>query len=306
MRRAALPVLLILALLFIASGCREKQELTFISLNAGPEAEIEDTKDKEPEVLLMAIACFASAPETIHYYENMLDYLQTHLGMPVELILRKTYAEVNDLLRAGTVHFAYISTYSYLLLEQEVGLELLVAPAVAEGASFNSYIIVHKNSGIVTFEGLRGKSFAFTDPASTMGFLYPLYLLKATGESADSFFSNHIFAFSSDHSIRSVADKLVDGAAVNNLVYNYLYQRMPDLFKDIVIIHKSPGFSPNPIVVSPALEPALRERLQTAFLTMHENEAGRNILAELKFRRFIPQLQTSYEEIRAMAESLDG
>ncbi len=306
MRRAVLPYLVILALLFTASGCRGKQELTFISLNAGPEPGIEDTADIEPEVLRMAIVCFASAPETIHYYENLLDYLQTHLDMPVELILRKTYAEVNDLLRAGTVHFAYISTYSYLLLEQEVGLELLVAPAVAEGASFSSYIIVHKNSGIVTFEGLRGKSFAFTDPASTMGFLYPLYLLKATGESADSFFSNHIFAFSSDYSIRSVADKLVDGASVNSLVYNYLYQRMPHLFKNIEIIHRSPGFSPNPIVVSPALEPALRERLQTAFLTMHENEAGRNILAELKFRRFIPQLQTVYEEIRAMAEALDG
>jgi hypothetical protein len=39
---------------------------------------------------------------------------------------------------------------------------------------------------------------------------------------------------------------------------------------------------------------------------MHESEEGRNILAGLNFKRFIPSLQTAYEEVRAMAENLDG
>ncbi|MBS4023878.1 MAG: PhnD/SsuA/transferrin family substrate-binding protein [Dethiobacter sp.] len=103
---------------------------------------------------------------------------------------------------------------------------------------------------------MRGKSFAFTDPTSTLGTLYPLYLLKATGETADSFFKSHTFTFSSDNSIQSVADNLVDGAAVNSLVYDNMFARMPNLFKD------------------------------------------------MRFKRFIPQLQTAYEDIRAMSEAL--
>jgi phosphonate transport system substrate-binding protein len=306
MSKRMLLLLIISVLIVSQAGCGEQRDLPYISLAESAYVATEDPNSSRQSEIRLAIACFASARETILYYEPLVNYLQKNLGMPVELILRGTYAEVNDLLGAGTIDLAYISTYSYILLQKQYSLELLVAPTIAEGASVNSYIIVHKNSGILTFQGLRGKSFAFTDPCSTMGTLYPLYLLKATGETAESFFSSSTYTYSSDNSIRSVANRLVDGAAVNSLVYDYLSHSMPDLFKDISVIHTSPTFSPHPFVVGPALDPALKDRLKTIFLTMHESEEGRSILAELNFKRFIPSLQTAYEEVRAMAEELDG
>jgi phosphonate transport system substrate-binding protein len=280
--------------------------LPFISLQPDSGQESAENGTAQREILRLAVAGPGSPQLAADYYSPLIEYLQQRLNLPIQLVARSSYTEINDLVSSGTVHLAFISTYSYILMEQDFGVELFVAPVIDEVADCSSCIIVRKDSGTLTFEGLRGKSFAFTDPLSTTGTLYPKYLLSAVGQTPASFFGSYTFTFGSDNSIRAVAGRLVDGAAVNSLVYNHLLEHSPELVKDIAVIHRSRPFSPNPAVVSKSLDITLKENLRSILITMHESEQGKNILADLGLKRFIPKLETAYDEIRAMAKAVGG
>jgi len=51
----------------------------------------------EREPLRVAVGAMISPKETIGYYRQVLDYIGRHLGKPVRLIQRKTYAKINEL-----------------------------------------------------------------------------------------------------------------------------------------------------------------------------------------------------------------
>ena len=83
---------------------------------------------------------------------------------------------------------------------------------------YHSYFIVNTNSSIQSFDALKGKTFAFTDPHSNTGCLVPTYVLAKRGETPDSFFKEAFFNNSHDNSIKAVAQGLSDGAAVDSLI----------------------------------------------------------------------------------------
>jgi phosphonate transport system substrate-binding protein len=302
-RKSWLTIAALFVLLMMASGCRQRSGLPYISLEEAQGVNhVNSLPQEDSETFDVAIASITSARESIVYYEALLLYLGEELGRPIRIVQRKTYAEINELLRAGTVDLGFICTYSYVLGQRDFGLELLAAPVINGLMEYNSYIIVHKDTGIESFADLTGMRFAFTDPISNSGRLYPLYLLHQMGERPETFFSHFIFTYSHDNSVRAVAERLVDGAAVDSLVFYYMADREPQVFADIAVIDKSPPFGIQPVVVRPGLDEVLKEKLMTFFLTLHEDEKGRLILQDLKFDRFMPQNEAAYNSIREMAE----
>jgi phosphonate transport system substrate-binding protein len=289
---------------FLLTGCGQSKQYQYVSLESANGSGPSSKQEQYEDPFRVAVASITSARENIIYYEELLAYLEEKLGRPIHLVQRKTYAEVNDLLRAGTVDLGFICTYSYVLGRQEFGLEILVAPVINGKMEYYSYIIVHRDSGINTFEELRGKDFAFTDPISNSGRLYPVFALSKLGETPESFFRAHIFTYSHDNSVRAVASRLTDGAAVDSLVFYYMADREPEAFENLVVIHKSPTFGIQPVVVRPGLSEDFKEELREFFLTLHEKERGREILSGLKFEKFQLQEDSAYDGIREMADAL--
>ena len=124
------------------------------------------------------------------------------------MIQRRTYEEMDLLLEKGDVKAAFLCTASYIMDKRNFGAELLVAPSVNGSTVYHSYIIVHKDSPVKSFTELKGKEFAFTDPRSNSGKLYPTYLLKTMNSSPEKFFKRHVYSYSHNKSVELVAKKL--------------------------------------------------------------------------------------------------
>ncbi len=183
-------------------------------------------------------------------------------------------------------------------------MELLVVPEVKGATVYYSYIIVPSNSEVENLEDLRGEVFAFTDPLSNSGRLAPTYMLKQIGETPDSFFDKYIFTFSHDNSIKAVTQKLVDGAAVDSLVYEYMIRNQPDVGVKTRIIHKSRPYGIPPVITHPALDPEIKARLRGLLLNMNQDEKGQEILNSLMIDRFVLGDDASYDTIRQMKYEL--
>jgi phosphonate transport system substrate-binding protein len=248
----------------------------------------------------MAVAAVLSPEGNVDNYAGLARYLGDHLGRPVDLVQRRTYAEVNDLIADGSVDLAFVCTSAYVAGAERDEMELLVVPEVGAERVYYSSVIVPSDSAATTFADLEDAAFAFTDPMSNTGRVYPTYMVKQLGKSPESFFASVFFTYSHDNAIEAVADGVADGAAVDSLVLDHALARDPSLASRIRVIHQSPPFGIPPVVVPTRSDPALREELRHVLLDLQESSAGRAILDEIGVDRFVIGDDEDYESVRVL------
>lgn len=289
-------VLLILAIL--ASACsRGNVAIDFGRTEENPQVALAPPSG---ERIRVAVAPVLSAQPTFAMYQDLVDYMAQRLGEPVELVMGKTYAEINDLVKSGEVTLALVCTNPYLQGREDFGMELLVVPEVNSGRFYYSLLIVRSDLDIHSLEELKGRSFAFTDPLSNSGRLAPLYELALVGAKPETFFGRTIFTYSHDNSIRAVSARIVDAAAVDSIIYDQLSVMEPNVTAMATVVERWGPFGINPVVVNPKLSPELKARLRGLFLEMDEDSQGIDILRRLMVDRFVMPDDHIYDSVREM------
>jgi len=254
----------------------------------------------EEEVLKVGISSMITPVDTVKYYDDIVNYIGKKLGSKVLLVHKKKYEEMNKLVEKGEIDIAFICTAAFVHLKENARVELVAAPVKDDKPFYKSYIIVHRDSGINNFSQLRGKSFVFADPLSNTGYLYPLYKLSKMKERPDTFFSKTMFSYSHNKSIEMVAKKLADGAAVENLVFNYMKETNSPYVSQVKIIEESMDFASPPIIMRSSLPKGLREKVKNIILNMHNDSEGRDILANMKIKKFAEVFDRDYDLVKQM------
>ena len=246
------------------------------------------------------VASMITPVSAVKYYQQVVEYIGNKMGLPAEMVHRTTYDEIDVMLENQEVDVAFICSSPYVLDKEKFGVELLVAPQVNNKVYYHSNIIVHRDSTIETVEQLRGKTFAFVDPKSNSGRLYPTYLLAKQDETPESFFSSYLYSYSHNKSVEIVAKNRTDGAAVETIVYDYMVSTGSPYAKQTRVIHRSPQFGIPPVVVHPDISSYLKQSLRSIFLDMHNDPEGKQILKGMKIERFVEVPDSNYDSIRAM------
>jgi phosphonate transport system substrate-binding protein len=265
---------------------------------AAPEAQAQRVR--------IAVGGMITPREGMAYYRDFLRYVQEKIGCKVEYVDREGYAEINEMLKDGRLEAAFVCSGPYVDGHAQFGLELLAAPQAYGQTVYYSYIIVPKESPIRSFAELRGKRFAFTDPLSNSGKLVPTYMLARMNETPKSFFKEFVFTKAHDKSIKAVAQQVVDGAAVDSLIWEYLNATNPEFTAQTRILEKSPPYAIPPLVVPGTLAPELKERLRGAFLNAHTDPKGRELLQKMKIDRFVTIEDGAYDSVREMQAWIAG
>ncbi|MBI2506107.1 MAG: phosphate/phosphite/phosphonate ABC transporter substrate-binding protein [Candidatus Latescibacteria bacterium] len=255
--------------------------------------------------LRFAVSAMTSPAQTFADYQDFIHYVGERMGWPVVFKQRKTYQEINDMLSSGDLDAAFVCSGAYVRLKQHIDAPLIAVPVIDGKPSYRSYILVRRDSRIETFGDLQGRRFAFTDPLSNTGKLYPIYRLELMGWTPERFFGHLIYTYSHDHSIQAVAQGTVDGAAVDGLIYDFLSRTDPDRVAGLKVIERSALFGAPPIVASPDLQPELRASLQSHLLRMSVDSAGAAILRRLRIDRFVAGDERDYDGIRKMFSAVE-
>lgn len=251
----------------------------------------------------VAVAAMISPRQTVIHYHQLLDYIAGRLGRNIQLVQRKTYSEINELVGTGQIDLAFICSGPYVTGREAYGFEALAVPQVRGKHDYRSYLIVHKESPYQHLSDLRGKVFAFTDPDSNTGKLVPTYWLARQGDTPENFFGKIIYTYSHDNSIMAVATSLVDAAAVHEQIWQYFRERDPFHTSKTRIIRKSISFGNPLMVVSRQLPEPLKGSIRDLLVSMHRDTEGKKILVELMIDRFILPEEEWYQSIVAMKKN---
>jgi phosphonate transport system substrate-binding protein len=290
--------LLTLGTLLVSTACN-RTEPTSVSLKT-TETLQEAAPVQKLQPLRVGMGAMCTPKEGYVYYQRLQGYIGKKLGRPVQLVDRENYAEMNGLLESGRVDAAFVCAGPYVEGKTKFNLELLAMPLVKGKPIYYSYIVVHKDSPINSFKELRGKVFAFTDPQSNSGKLVPTYMLAKMNETPESFFSRVEFTNGHDKSIMAVAEKIVDGAAVDSLIWEYLAIKKPELTGQTKIIVKSDAYGIPPMVVRHGLDPEIKKSLKEVMMSASSDPEGQEILKGMMIDRFVAGDDKNYDSVRAI------
>lgn len=304
--RLTIPGVL-LCLASLLGACDNQPEATPVDLTKRvPTTELQ-SKKPEGEFIHFGLGAMITPKEGVTYYRHLVEYLENQLETPIHVIDKGSYQEFNALLEKGELDIAFVCSGSYVDGHQQFGLELLVVPVAPSGESvYYSYLVVPADSKAQSMADLKGKRFAYTDPLSNTGKLCPDYQIRLLDEDPETFFSETIYTYAHDRSLDAVIEGLVDGAAIDSLIYDYLAQTRAEITSKTKVIARSEPFGIPPVVIRPNLPNTLRERLQKEFLQLHENPRGTEILKGMMLQRFVEGHDSAYDSVRQMRKTVSA
>ena len=242
--------------------------------------------------------------ENLRFLDQWSQYLELKMGRKVEFELRRSYREVMDLLESGGIEFAWICGYPYIQTRNPESLQLLTVPIYRGLPRYHSYIIVQHNSPYKRFSDLKDKIFAFSDPDSNSGFLYPLVLTSEKSMKPEAFFRQTFFTFNHVETVQAVSEQVADGGAVDSYIWEYLAIVRPDITEKTRIIKKSQSFGFPPIVSRLDVKASTVKLMKNTLENMDEDLTGKSLLAQLKLDGFGHYPDSLFNEIRAMANTV--
>ncbi|MCL2227269.1 MAG: phosphate/phosphite/phosphonate ABC transporter substrate-binding protein [Oscillospiraceae bacterium] len=150
--------------------------------------------------------------------------LQEHLGIEVEELLAFAFEVGLEALRAGNLDIILVTPMSFFQADMLTDgmIEPLVTWSAEGSAPYKTVFITRADrDDINSLEDLENRTFAFVNPASSSGFMYPMvHLVRELGRDADRlvesgyFFEAVAYSGSHDSSIMGVIMGDFDGAAV--------------------------------------------------------------------------------------------
>ncbi|NIA07431.1 MAG: phosphate/phosphite/phosphonate ABC transporter substrate-binding protein [Actinobacteria bacterium] len=254
--------------------------------------------------LRFAIATMVSPQATFASYRRMVELIGHEVGLKGGIVLRPTYRQVRESLEKESVDVAFVCTGTYVHGRDSGLIELLAQPQFKAGLSYRCVIIVPRDSSVLEWDDLKGKTMAFTDPESNTGSLVPRAALITRGYKPAEFFGKIIFTGSHDRSVRAVANCVVDAAAVDSLVFYPMINKDPSLSKKVRVIWTSEPFGPPAIVVPTNLDAGLKAALRQVLFSFHKTSEGSEILAAMGIERFRPPRKDDYDSAYALFKSV--
>ena len=231
-------------------------------------------------------------------------YLESRLGREVRFVQRGNYREIVDMLRQQKIDLAWLCGYPYVRHLRE--LRLLAVPLYRGKPLYQSYLIVPAaDERTKSLADLRGKVFAFSDPDSNSGYLYPRYALRAAGEQAEGFFARTFFTWAHRKVVEAVAVALAHAGAVDGYVWETLRLLHPELTDRTRVIQRSPEFGFPPFAARRSLPRAEFDALRHALLGMAGDAEGTRLLKELNLDGFEPGESRLFDGIARMVKTLE-
>ncbi|HET9028281.1 MAG TPA: phosphate/phosphite/phosphonate ABC transporter substrate-binding protein [Trueperaceae bacterium] len=252
-----------------------------------------------PSKLIFGIIPSREADVIIDNLEPIAAMLAERLGLPVETFIATDYVGLVEAIGTGRVDIGLMGPAAIVQAIDNYGATVILA-SVREGATaYRSQFNVRCDSGITSFEQLRGKTIAFVDPGSASGYQFPYVTLKNTYGIDPDKDMTAIFAGSHDAATLAVYNGDVDvavtfGGNAGSDGRETIEAEYPDV-KDVVCILGYSDYIPNDgIVVREGLDPQLVEQITQGMIDIADSPAGKALTETLFF-------VTGFERVDAAA-----
>jgi phosphonate transport system substrate-binding protein len=291
--------------ILLALGCQGDAQLTPVA--GVPEPELVFARGRQSLAaegttrLRWGLTPFISATSVKEQYQPTLNLVSSRIGIPIEITVGTSYANLEQLLLEGQIDVATMSPYAYVRAK-ELAPDIQVFATHISGGSetYGGYLVAREDREIHTVKDVKNQRFAFVDPRSSSGWLFPASRLLDAGvhpvdDVESMFYGSHsavIQAVVRGHADvgSTYAGALIDGRG-----------SIPGA-ESLKIVARTQRIPFDAYVVRTGFPRAARDALQLALGSVSTRDSvGRDALAPLLgLNGFMPAMDSHYRAVRAV------
>jgi phosphonate transport system substrate-binding protein len=172
------------------------------------------------------------------------------------------------------------------------------------GTKYWGAVVTRADSPIQKIEDLKGKRFAWVDPGSTSGYLFPRTMLESHGVTQDSL-GQQVFAGGHDKVGLAVLQGQVDAGAMGLDSIPRLTSVYPNAEKELRVIEQSADIPNDGVAFRKGLPADQVKQIREALLRISSNEAGQKLFEDAIGTRGVAETtDAAYDPVRQAASVL--
>lgn len=229
------------------------------------------------------------------------EYLSEELGQQVEIVICSDYVAAIEALRWGHAELVEFGIMPFLIAKREAEAIPLFSPVIKGEKTYRSVIIARKDSQFQGLQQLRGRAFAFVDPASTSGYLFPMDMLVKAGLSPSNDLRS-MFSGSHQGVVQAVLRGQVDAGGTFDAACE-LYLKDPAEREKLIVIASSPEIPYGVLVVGKSTSREFQTKVRQAILKLN-NLPENGVYKEMGIDRYDYASGKLFDEISKLAQEL--
>ena len=263
--------------------------------------------------LKMAFVPSSDSQKVLASGQPLADMLSQQTGLSFTVSVPTSYAAVIEAMGAENVDVGWLAPFAYVLAKDKFNSQVILSSVRGGSKTYTGQIVAHVDSEINSVTDLPGKKFAFVDPGSASGFLYPNALLASNGIDYKTAFSETVFAGGHDKVIIAVYNKQVDAGAtfgdsvegVQTDARTNVVNTLPDVMEKVKVIGKTPAIPNDTVSVRAGLPVELALQVQDGLLAISATAEGQALLKTLyNINGLAPAVDSEYDSVRNAASVL--
>jgi len=243
---------------------------------------------------------------------TFIQYLEKETGLYFKTGIPTNYIAVVEAFGSKRADIGVMNSFGYIMAHEKYGARALLRVIRYGHDFYRGQILAHVDSGINSIADLAGKKFAFTDPSSTSGYMFPLKILKDAKVSP----GNTVFAIKHDNVVSMIYQKQVDAGATfysppskdgkirdarSRVVTQY-----PDVEEKIKIIKITEKIPNDPFVFRKGLDKEITRTFVAALKKFIGTAEGKSIFENIySVDGIVDATDADYDGLRVMIKALD-
>ena len=256
---------------------------------AMPPGHAEPAANSSQKTLLFGVVPQQAAEKLAQVWKPFLEYLSEKTGRTFKFESAADIDAFDKRAANGEFDLAYMNPMFYTQVHQSVGY---AAFAKEKDTMLKGIVVVQKNSPYQKLEDLAGKTIAFPGPNSFASAILPLIQFKAHGV-------NIVPVYIGSH--EGVYNDVARGLyTAGGGVAKTLAQTDSLIRDELRVLWSSESYTPHPFAAHPRVDSALVEQLAKIMFDLDNNEPGKKLLKELRFRGFVAAHDWEYENLKLL------
>jgi phosphonate transport system substrate-binding protein len=273
--------------------------VTLAPLNASAQGEV-------PTKLTIGMVPSRETGAIVDTLEPFARMLSQRLLIPVDTFVSTSYTGLVEAMGTGRIDVGFFGPAAMVQAMDRYGAQPIVAHVRRGYSYYKAQFNVRCDSGIESFEQLRGRSIAFVDPASASGYQFPYVFLKNEFGIDANTDMDAIFAGSHDGAMLAVYNGDVDvavtfGGTPGSDGRTTIQNDFPDVMDEVCILGYTSEIPNDGAVVRAGLDPEFVEQLVEALFDIAQTEEGVAFMDLLNANGYERVTSEAYDIVRAVA-----
>lgn len=300
---------------------KEAGQVTFVRPPVKPISVPAGQLGSQEKPINMAFVPSSSSTRVLASGRPLADLLRQITGYYYNVSVPTSYAAVIEAMGSNNIDVAWLAPFSYALANQKYGAQVMLS-TVRKGALTYPSVFITADPNIKTIADFKGKKFAYVDPASASGYLYPvaafknLGLITGTPPNSEAFFGsgNVVFAGGHDKVVTAVYNGQVTGGVcfggpldpatgaptdARSLVANTL----KDVYQKVRIVGETQQIPNDTVSARKGLPAEMVTQIRNGLLNLATEKTGHKLIFDLyQIDDLAPVNDSFYDPLRQVAE----